>query len=236
MIITNSRYTHQQITKAYPKLSNKLFQIYKSVDPEHFSSVFKSRQSNNFSGSNTIILVGSNLQRKGIQTLISAAPGLIREIPDIRFRIIGNDPSTPKLIQQCRKLNVETHFYFEGQQSRSQINEAFSEGGVLILPSLTEAFGVVILEAMASGLPVIGTNVGGIPEIIQTGTNGLLIPPNNPEALSKAVIMLLNDLDLRQKFAKAGLETAKKFSLEVMMDKTYNIYQKLMTYQEKGEE
>jgi len=92
------------------------------------------------------------------------------------------------------------------------------------MPSITEALGVVFLEAMAAALPVVGTDVGGIPEIISHGQNGMLVPKNEPEKLAQAILLILNYPKLSHVLAINGLHTVEKFSIMRMMECTNKIY------------
>ena len=96
------------------------------------------------------------------------------------------------------------------------------------MPSLTEALGVVFLEAMAAAVPVIGTNVGGIPEIIGDHINGLLVPVKDPEAVAGAVGKIFGDPVFARTLAEKGLEKAHQFSVKRMMDCTEEIYEQVL--------
>ena len=227
-IISNSNFTTQVISHAYPNTAKKVFTIYKSVDSQQFTKALEIRKSANFCQKPVILMVGSNLQRKGIRTIIQAALEVLPKIPDCLFKIAGDDPAVPEFRIMCEQLNIADHIIFLGHQSRDQLLELYSEAAVFILPAITESFGVVILEAMASGVPVIGSNVGGIPEIIRDGINGLMIPPNSPTELAQAIYLLLQNRDMQVQFAKSGIETAQQFSIEKMMIETYQVYSHLL--------
>jgi len=96
------------------------------------------------------------------------------------------------------------------------------------MPSLTEALGVTFLEAMAAGVPVIGTNVGGIPEIIQDGINGLLVPVKSPCSITDAINQLLADAQLRERLVQSAFSTLNNFSVEKMMECTRSLYQEIL--------
>lgn len=224
-LVANSIFTARTIQKAYPNAAANLFTVYKSVDPVQFLPVLQSRQRASRPLTQPILLmVGSNLQRKGIRSLIRAAADIIPVYPDLQIKVAGNDPAIPGFQRLSSQLGIADHIVFLGQQSREQLIKLYSEATVFILPALTEALGIVFLEAMASGVPVIGTRVGGIPEIIQDGANGLLVPPDDPVALSRAIDSLLQSDSMMEKFAQAGLETVKRFSVEKMMSDTYQVY------------
>jgi glycosyltransferase involved in cell wall biosynthesis len=110
--------------------------------------------------------------------------------------------------------------------------EEYQKASVLILPSLYEAFGMVIIEALACETPVITTNVGGTPEIVKDGVNGILVPVNDPVKLAEAIDYLLNNKYIRRKFGEAGRKiVVENFSIEVLVKKLYKIYKKIINAQ-----
>ena len=228
-LIANSVFTAKTIQTVYPDTAPKLITVYKSVDSTQFLPALRLRHSSSYpSAQNNLLLVGSNLQRKGIRTLIIAAAKIIPSYPDLTIKVAGNDPGIPEFQKFSMQMGTADHIIFLGQQSREQLLQLYAEAAVFVLPALTEALGIVFLEAMASGVPVIGTNVGGIPEIIKAGDNGLLVPVDDAEALSRAIDTLLRSEDMRNKFSEAGLETVKRYSIEKMMNETYQVYSKVL--------
>jgi glycosyltransferase involved in cell wall biosynthesis len=104
---------------------------------------------------------------------------------------------------------------------------------VFVLPSLWEGLPIALLEAMAAGLPVVATAVGGTPEVVVEGETGFLVPPRDPEALAEAILRLLREPDLRRRMGEAGRKrVAEHFSVEQMVQKTEALYEHLLA--EKG--
>gem|GEM_PF-904982 len=229
-IIANSRYTEDVLKRQYPAASPKVFMIYKSIEASHFKDVLQARQLQAHDRS-LILMVGSNLQRKGIRILIRAAPQVIAAFPDAAFVIAGSDPAIPALEKLCRERGVQKSFQFLGGQSRKQLAALYQQATLLVLPALTEALGIVLLEAMACGVPVIASRVGGIPEIVQDGQNGLLCPAQDARALADAITTLIQRKDLQEKFVRNGYETVNQFSVEKMMTETYQLYQHVLDAQ-----
>jgi glycosyltransferase involved in cell wall biosynthesis len=228
LVIANSQYTTRIIKKNYPEISSKVFLIYKSIHASHFQEILNIRRQDQNRQRNQILLIGSNLQRKGIRYLINAAPAIISEFPGMRFMIAGGDPAIPRLVQLSRQVCGGDYFNFLGNQDRESINQLYSDACIFVLPALVEALGIVLLEAMASGVPVIGTNTGGIPEIISNDLNGKLVPSENSAALSEAIVSVIKDKDLQANFIQAGLKTAKEFSVRKMMSETYAVYDHIL--------
>jgi glycosyltransferase involved in cell wall biosynthesis len=228
LLIANSDYTKNSIQRVYPNIASKLIKIYKSVNTKHFQSVRSAREQNDQPYPHNVIMVGSNLQRKGIYTLIAAAKTVLQHVPDTKFLIAGNDPSIPRLKKICKEIGIDDSFKFLGNLDRPKLLDLYQNAGVMVLPALTEALGVVLLEAMASGIPVIASNVGGIPEIIKNKENGLLIPPKDSALLSESIIRIFDDKELRKHLISQGLIKVGTFSLENMISDTFAAYHHIL--------
>jgi glycosyltransferase involved in cell wall biosynthesis len=139
------------------------------------------------------------VERKGLGELIRAF-GLL---PRGRFslEIVGDGPDEGVLRNLVSSLGLAGEVNFLGSLERSTVAERYREADLFTLPSSAEAFGNVFAEALASGLPIIGSTVGGIPELVEHGTNGLLVPPGNPEALAQAIRYIADDPELRSKMS-----------------------------------
>jgi glycosyltransferase involved in cell wall biosynthesis len=168
------------------------------------------------------------MQRKGLETLIQAAVRVVKSKPDTKFCVVGNDPNLPRMRALCTRLDVIDHFEFTGWMPNEKLQELYRRASVFVMPSLVEAFGVVFLEAMACGTPVIGTQVGGIPELIRQGENGLLVSPDNPDELAMAILTVLGDQDLSARMSENGRITAQQFGIEPMLACTLKIYESVL--------
>jgi len=227
-IIANSHYTAEILKSRYPITPDRLWVCYKAIDLEQYVHIRKAREHSSRVSSKRILFVGGNMQRKGLPTLIRAAPQVLAVFPEAEFWVVGEDRFVPHMKKLCHSLGVSRAFRFWGWKSREELLEIYSQADVFVMPSLVEALGVAFLEAMACGLPVIGTKVGGIPEIIEHGRNGLLVEPNNAQQLSAALIEVLKDDNLRQKLIKEGFDTVIQFNVERMMNCTYKVYESIL--------
>ncbi|MEM1550700.1 MAG: glycosyltransferase family 4 protein, partial [Candidatus Bathyarchaeia archaeon] len=149
--------------------------------------------------------------------------------PSVKFLIAGHDNNIPKMLQMCRQLGVESHFKFLGWVPNEEVQKLYWEASVFVMPSLSEAFGVAILEAMASGTPVVATRVGGIPELVEHNVNGLLVEPNNYKALAEAILTVLENTDIAARLGQQGRITAQRFGLEQMIKCTYRVYEAILS-------
>jgi len=169
-----------------------------------------------------IVMTVARLEKvKGVEYLIESI-GLINskfQIPNSKLLIIGDGSERKNLKGLANKLGLKERVGFVGQILHEKITEYLAQADCFVLPSLKEGFGIAVLEAMAAGLPVIGTRVGGIPDIIEDGKTGILVEPKNPEAIAQAIYEIYSG----KKFAKPDLE---KYNWQNITEKVYKIYEK----------
>ena len=166
---------------------------------------------------------GRNAQRKGLASLFEAAPKVLQALPTAEFLVVGDDPVIGNLTKRIAP-DILSKFRFINWVSNADMPQYYQRASVLVMPSLVEAFGVVAIEAMASGTAVIATNNGGTTEFIDDGVNGVLIQPKDHEGLSEKIILLLRDTRLRDVVIDNGKATAASFNVEKMKKETYKIY------------
>ncbi len=169
-----------------------------------------------------VVAVAHLIREKGIQTLLAAAA----RMPDAtRFWIIGEGPYRPALEEMTREFGLEERVQFLGSQ---WFVEPFLQAAdVSVCPSLwAEAAGLVVLEALACGLPVVGSATGGIPEFVRDGENGVLVPPGDAPALSRALLRLLGDPDLRERLAsRARADAVARYGIEENVARNLRLYE-----------
>ena len=160
-------------------------------------------------GAFLILYVGNLIPRKGVRYLIDALHRLPRALP-AKLLILGEGADRPKLEAQVRELGLNGRVSMPGRVPEPDLHRALREAGVLVLPSImdkrgdTEGLGVVLLEALSYRIPVIGSAIGGITDIIADGETGLLVPPEDPVAIAAAIERLANDPALAERLAVAG--------------------------------
>lgn len=162
---------------------------------------------------------------KGQDILIQAMPKVISQVKDARLCLAGTGKDMMTLKRISRSLRIENSVTFLGEVSDYTKEVYLKNSSVFCLPSRIEAFGVVFLEAMAFGLPIVATGVGGIPEVI--GEAGLLVEKNDPNALSDALISVLSDRDLSEKLRKKSLERVRLFDWDKIVKEYENLYEGL---------
>lgn len=154
-------------------------------------------------------------------------PEIIREVSNLKVIFVGEGELGHRLNDIAYKLNIQDKIIFTG--FRADIPEVTSTFDIACLPSLWEGMGRSVLEAMASGKPVVASRVGGIVDLVQDGLTGILVDPGDHQALAKAIIRLLKDKGLRQKMGEeARKRVDERFSTEKMVVEIEKIYNELL--------
>jgi glycosyltransferase involved in cell wall biosynthesis len=170
---------------------------------------------------------GRLIPLKGIEYLLDAAAVLRHELPSLRVEIAGSGPQRRKLEQRVEELDLAGSVEFLGWVG--DLNSVLPRWDVFVMPSLEEGFPIAALDAMAAGLPVVASSVGGVPELIEDGRTGWLVPPRDVEALASRLRLLLNNLELRLAMGTAAQTRVRDhFSLAQMTDNFRKLYDELL--------
>jgi glycosyltransferase involved in cell wall biosynthesis len=146
----------------------------------------------------------------------------------VKFVVVGGPPGNSHVADLAKSLGVRPFFIFAGPVQRGEIPAFYAAADIFVSTSLFEAFGLAILEAMASGKPVIASKVGAIPEIVIDTVTGHLFPPGNPGILADLIIRLLSDKELRITMGQKGRERARlNFAWDVVAKRFDNLYETL---------
>ncbi|WP_165066849.1 glycosyltransferase family 4 protein [Paludisphaera rhizosphaerae] len=184
----------------------------------------------------TVVYLGRMERRKGTLDLIRAIPEVIRRVPEASFVLIGADrPHCPggrthaQYIAQELPAEARARIELTGELSDDEVDRRLQRADLFVAPSLYESFGLIFLEAMRWGTPVLGTATGGIPEIVEDGRSGLLVPPEDPERLAAAIVNLLTDESLRCRLGEAGRRRVEtRFTVEQMARGTLRVYEQAL--------
>ena len=175
-------------------------------------------------GSQVVGVVARLEPEKGHETLIDAWPGVLHAVPDAYLMVVGEGSMRDVLEHRASANRVAHRVVFSGR--RDDIPAVTAAFDVAVLPSHREAQGLSILEAMALSRPVVASDVGGIPEMIEDGVTGLLVPHDQPEALAAAIVRLLKDRPYAATIAKAGHDLVHdRFCIELMVRAIEDIYE-----------
>ncbi len=166
--------------------------------------------------------------QKGHTTLLRAMPEVVRQFCTAQLVVVGDGELRRELQGCAQQLGIERHVHFLGyRDNAAAIMPGFE---IFVLPSRWEGFGLVFLEAMAAGLPIVATQVGSIPEIVQHGHTGLLVPVDDVRALAHAICTLLADRNLAQTMGQVGRRRLKEnFTLAAMVERTCAVYARLLS-------
>ncbi len=203
------------------------------VDTEKFNPRLRGdeiKEKQGIKSDEKVILCPRRLALKnGVYYFVKAIPCIIERSGNVKCLIVGDGPEMAKLKSQVSELGtaVADSAIFAGRVPNSEMPKYYAASDIVVLPSLREATSIAGLEAMATGKPLVATNVGGIPQIIADGKTGILVPPRNPEELAYAIVSLLNDDEKRAKMGlNARKRTEREFSWQIIARQTQNLYQK----------
>jgi len=214
-------------TKINPE---KCIVIYNGVDLNKFQSIPLPNESYyeslGLNRNDKIIIMAARLVKiKNHSCLFRAAKKVLRYFPDVKFLLAGDGVLRDELKAEAENLGIKNNVIFTGV--RNDMEKLYAISHISVLSSDREGFSNVIVESMASGLPVIATDVGGNSEAIMDGQNGYIIKRDDDKMLAERIITLLKDENLRKKMADESEKRAKLFSLDKMREKTEELYQSL---------
>lgn len=168
---------------------------------------------------------------KGILDLIAALPHILRYVPEAELVIAGGGSAgcqTPEQLKEVAgALGVEHALRFAGWVDGARKQELLREADVFVLPSYCEALPVGLLEAMAAGVPVVASRVGGIPDVITHKVSGLLVEPGEPRTLAQAIVAILTDETLRQRLRVVAHREVQRYSMEAVVGELESLYREL---------
>jgi len=180
------------------------------------------RAKNKIKANKVLLFIGRLTEKKGVAYLIKTMPEIIKKDKGIELLILGDGPFKQNLMKLTKDLNLTKNIRFLGYIVGNKKNEYLSLSDMLIVPSIvaksgdTEGLPVVIMEALASGLPIIATDVGGIKDAVITNKNGFLIKQKNSKEIIDNVNELLKNPNLMKKFSNTSLEMSKKYDWEII--------------------
>lgn len=184
------------------------------------------------SGTLNVLFVGRLEKRKGIDTLFEAIPAVVDKVSNVKFTIVGGDTDVSPLGGSYKKYllrNLDNRFHpyvkFAGFVPDMELRDYYRNCDLFVAPSLYESFGLIYLEAMAWGKPVIGCDVGGVPEVITNGEAGVIVSPGNGKELADAITQLLLNDDKRRVMGELAIaRVSAQFTRDVMVKNSLNIY------------
>jgi glycosyltransferase involved in cell wall biosynthesis len=252
LILGCSQYITVNFQKKFPQLAKRAYTLYNGVDLTKFEESGNKKEKKLHY--NRLLYVSKVSPEKGPHVLLEALEEIVKKDPSIHLDIVGSLNAWPlelsiwlsedKKVQKLAMFhdkkngdsylsqvkskidssNISKNVTFHGRIPHGDIAKYFHTADIFVLPSFHEAFGMGFIEAMAAQVPVIGTKVGGIPEIVENGKTGLLVESGNSKELANAVTELLCNEDLRQKFIAQGKERVKEFNWDKIVTNLESLY------------
>lgn len=208
IIVANSRAFREDFLALFPGLKEKTIAIHNGVDLAELNGPASKASAKN--GRRYLLSIATHNEKKGLDVLIRAFAHVARLDPNLDLFLVGDGPLRSQLEELARSLSLEARVRFLGSRDRPEIATLLHGCELFVLPSKSEPFGIVILEALACRKPVVATKTGGIPEIIQSGVNGILVEPERPGELAHAISTVLTDQNLRRNISERGYATAER--------------------------
>lgn len=222
-VVTPSDAFARQCQTLLPELGARVCVIHNGVSLAEFSGSPGDRLRG------TILSVASLDTWKGLDVLIRAFATLQREDEGLRLLIAGEGPERTALHALVTELGLGSAVVFLGQVDRATLRQLLATCTIFVLPSRSEPFGIVVAEALAAGAPVVASDVGGIPEILDGGACGLLVPPDDAPALAAAINRVLQDAALRRDLSACGPpRAAAEFRWEFTGQRYLALFQSLL--------
>jgi len=233
----NSNFTKDKLLKLTKKnFKDKIYIIPFGITVRKISLQNFKKENKNI----RILFAGRLIERKGVHVLLRAFKKVTEFLENVELIIAGDGPWRKKLEDLAFELGIKEKVIFKGHLTKNELEEEYKNADIFVLPSIhdekgdTETLGVVLIEAMEFGIPVIATNVGGIPDIVKDGYNGILVPEKDEDALKDAIIKLIKDENLRKEFSKNAKEYIKeKFNWDKIIRDLKEIYLSLIKNYEK---
>jgi glycosyltransferase involved in cell wall biosynthesis len=208
LVITVSRYCAERIEELYGVQGAVV--VPELIDLNAWRSLFQSNPAAPDPGIFTILSVCRFYPRKRLDVLLRAAAKLRNAIPKLEIRIVGNGPERARLQQICNDLDLTSIVRLLGDVSIARLAEEYNRAHIFCLPSVQEGFGIVFLEAMAAGKPIVAARAAAVPEVVR---NGILVEPDNVDALADAIVRLYRDPDLCQTLGSSGRKDVEQFEM-----------------------
>ena len=211
---------------------NKIIVHRSGIDPNTFNAT---RREPKTGGKTTILTIARLVEKKGVEYGIEAIAEVVKNYPDVEYKIAGDGPLRDKLQSLIEKLNLGGKVELLGWKSQDQIAQLLERFDILLAPSLTSSKGDqegipgVIMEAFATGLPVVSTYHAGIPELVQDGASGFLVPEKNVTALVEKLEILIEQPELRYTMGRTGRKFVERhYNIEILSDRLVEVYQQLL--------
>ena len=229
-VIVNSNYMKNELQRLFGLPYEKINVVPNGVNLTLFNGIEKDyefRRKFAMDNEKIILFMGRLVYEKGIQTLISAMPKILSHYHDAKLVIAGKGGMIDELRNQVNYLGLGNKVYFTGYLKSKDVQRMYKSADVAVFPSTYEPFGIVALEAMLSGTPVVTSDIGGLNEIVEHGVNGMKSYAGNPNSLADSILALLFDQNLCKTVSKNAKEKVKtQYNWTKITEDTHHAYEK----------
>jgi glycosyltransferase involved in cell wall biosynthesis len=226
-VATETDFSTQYLQSKFPESASKIHRVYNGLELDPF------RQADPGADSLNMIAIGRLIPKKGFEVLVHACNILFSKGLQLHCRIIGAGPEHVPLRQLIDRFALGEYVELTGPKAQPEIVELLAQSNLFVFPAVEDGTGdrdnlpTVIIEAMASGLPVVATGLGGIGEIVTHRVNGLIVPERDADALADAIAFLAEHADLRRSYGQNGLAVVKeKFRVETTVKGLIELFQR----------
>ncbi len=222
-IIVSTKDYIDLVSKKYAISKNKIYKVPCGIDLKKFKSL-----SGKSHDPIRLLFVGRLSIQKNVPLLIRSYKKITeKNLRNIELHIVGDGEEKSKIINLIKAEKLENNVILHGALRGKRLYKIYSNSDIFILTSRYESFGRVLIEAMASGLPIVASNILAVRNVVENNKTGLLVKPT-PEDFAKAIEKLLNNSQLREKLIKNGLEEAKKYSWDKIVEKFEDVYREVL--------
>jgi glycosyltransferase involved in cell wall biosynthesis len=179
-----------------------------------------------FAGRPRVVFVGRVVRAKGVETLVAATA--LARTPGLQVLLVGDGPERPYVERLARRHGVADRVHVTGFVSHKRIPAVLRSADLIVLPSFYEELGTVLIEAMQVGVPAVATRVGGIPELVEHGTTGLLVEPGEPAALAAAIDTILADRELARRLGANAMRRAPEYDMDRLGAQVHGLYERVL--------
>ncbi|MCI8309432.1 MAG: glycosyltransferase family 4 protein [Clostridia bacterium] len=229
-VIVNSNYMKSELQRLFGLPFEKINVIPNGVNLNNFNNVYRDydfRRRFAMDNEKIILFMGRLVYEKGIQNLISAMPKILSRYHDVKLVIAGKGGMIDELRNQVNYLGINEKVYFAGYLNSADVKKMYKCSDISVFPSTYEPFGIVAIEAMLSGTPVVVSDIGGLNEIVEHGVNGMKSYAGNPNSLADSILTLLFDHKLCDEVVKnAKVKVKAEYNWNKITSDTHFVYEK----------
>ncbi|HEY9683891.1 MAG TPA: glycosyltransferase family 4 protein [Oculatellaceae cyanobacterium] len=231
-VIVNSKSMFGELQRLFSMPADKLVIVPNGTDPDHFDFPFDPNTiRGNFAAPHEqiILYVGRIVNEKGVQVMLDAAPFVLSECPGAKFLIVGTGYYLEDMRAKAQNMGIASHVRFLGYVSDDDLKKLYKIANAVCIPSLYEPFGIVALEGMAAGVPVVTSDAGGLTDFVEHGVNGMTTYAGNAGSLAWGLLEVLRNTDLAERLKSDAYEKVRNiYNWRVIAKRTLDIYEEVL--------